>query len=120
MSSDEADNFYLLSNGKFYLKSHTILGVTSNVLPGDRRDIANNTQFDDLPPIKLIPLNDEAVSMAQPPGRDRPAKIAAPTDIRWIKVLEFLHRSSVVYRRRHRCLLSCDWRRSGVRYAQAT
>ncbi|MEH2041526.1 hypothetical protein [Nostoc sp.] len=85
------------------------MGVTSTVLPGDRRDMANNTQFENLPPIKLIPLNDEAVSMAQPPGRDRPAKIAAPTDIRWMKVLEFLRRSGVVFRRRHRCLLSCDW-----------
>ncbi|MBD2249386.1 hypothetical protein H6G26_39970, partial [Nostoc sp. FACHB-888] len=107
--------------GKFYLKSHTILGVTSTVLPGDRRDMANNTQFDNLPPIKLIPLNDKAVSMVQPPSRERPAKIAAPTDIRWMKVLEFLRRSGVVYRRRHRCLLSCDCRNSrGVGYAQAT
>ncbi|MEH2043095.1 hypothetical protein [Nostoc sp.] len=96
------------------------MGVTSTVLTGDRRDMANNTQLDNLPPIKLTPLNDEAVSMAQPPGRDRPAKIAAPTDIRWMKVLEFLRRSGVVYRRRHRCLLSCNRRGSGVKYAQAT
>ncbi|MDZ8263791.1 hypothetical protein [Nostoc sp. ChiQUE01b] len=81
--------------GKFYLKSNTIWGVTSTVLPGDRRDMANNSQFDNLPQIKLIPLNDEAVCMEQRTPRDRPTKIAAPTDIRLVKVLEFLRSNNL-------------------------
>jgi integrase/recombinase XerD len=57
--------------------------------------MVNNSQFDNLPPIKLIPLNDQAVSAVQQNPRNRATKIAAPTDIRWLKVLEFLRSNNL-------------------------
>ncbi|MBD2365099.1 site-specific integrase [Anabaena minutissima FACHB-250] len=55
----------------------------------------NNTQLDNLPPIKLIHIQDQAPSTVQQQSRTRGAKIAAPTDIRWIKVLEFLRSTNL-------------------------
>lgn len=52
---------------------------------------------DSLPPIKLISLEDEdkVLPLIQRQVQGISAKIAAPTDIRWIKVLEFLRSNNL-------------------------
>jgi integrase/recombinase XerD len=50
----------------------------------------NNPELNNLPPIKLIPLNAETTSL---PGRT--ASTRPPTDIRWVKVLEFLRSNNL-------------------------
>jgi len=53
-----------------------------------------NYSADSLPQIKLIPIED-AVLTRESGGSKRPAKIAPLTDIRWVKVLEFLRSSNL-------------------------
>ncbi len=57
--------------------------------------MVNNPQFDNLPPIKLIHIQDQAPSTLQGESRSRAGKIAATTDIRWVKVLEFLRSNNL-------------------------
>ncbi|MEJ1933826.1 site-specific integrase [Nostoc sp. NIES-2111] len=57
--------------------------------------MVNNPQFDNLPPIKLIHIQDQAPSTLQGKSRSRERKISLPTDIRWIKVLEFLRSTNL-------------------------
>jgi integrase/recombinase XerD len=53
-----------------------------------------NYSADSLPPIKLIPIEDG--SLTRELGRSKkPAKTAPPTDIRWVKVLEFLRSNNL-------------------------
>jgi integrase/recombinase XerD len=49
-----------------------------------------NYSADSLPEIKLIPLDREALHFTQPAETRRP-----PTDIRWVKVLEFLRSNNL-------------------------
>ncbi len=49
-----------------------------------------NYSADSLPEIKLIPLDREALHFTQPGETRRP-----PTDIRWVKVLEFLRSNNL-------------------------
>ncbi|BAT56882.1 Phage integrase (plasmid) [Nostoc sp. NIES-3756] len=57
--------------------------------------MVNNPQFDNLPPIKLIHIQDQVPSTLQGKSRSRERKISLPTDIRWIKVLEFLRSTNL-------------------------
>ncbi|MCL6755456.1 site-specific integrase [Nostoc sp. CCCryo 231-06] len=50
----------------------------------------NNSELNNLPPIKLIALENETVLTAQLKVSTRP-----PTDIRWVKVLEFLRSNNL-------------------------
>ncbi len=49
-----------------------------------------NYSADYLPPIKLIPLNNDPENQRHLSRNSRTTKNTAPTDIRWVKVLEFL------------------------------
>ena len=49
-----------------------------------------NYSADFLPPIKLIALDTKTASLSEPTGRTRP-----PTDIRWVRVLEFLRSNNL-------------------------
>jgi integrase/recombinase XerD len=57
--------------------------------------MVNNPQFDNLPPIKLIHIQDQAPSTLQGQSRSREIKISLPIDIRWIKVLQFLRSTNL-------------------------
>jgi integrase/recombinase XerD len=59
----------------------------------DRNPQVNSPELENLPQIKLIPLNDESL----PVGHDRQHKASTrpPTDIRWVKVLEFLRSNNL-------------------------
>jgi integrase/recombinase XerD len=50
----------------------------------------NNPGLNNLPPIKLVPLEGETAPVVQ-----RTASTRAPTDIRWVKVLEFLRSNNL-------------------------
>ncbi|MHC5720559.1 MAG: phage integrase N-terminal SAM-like domain-containing protein, partial [Nostoc sp.] len=50
----------------------------------------NNPELNNLPPIKLIPLNAETASLLGRTTSTRP-----PTDIRWVKILEFLRSNNL-------------------------
>jgi integrase/recombinase XerD len=53
----------------------------------------NNPELNNLPPIKLIPLNAETASLL---GRTTStSSTRPPTDIRWVKVLEFLRSNNL-------------------------
>ncbi|MHC5937932.1 hypothetical protein [Nostoc sp.] len=64
----------------------------------------NNPELNNLPPIKLIPLNAETASF---PGRT--ASTRPPTDIRWVKVLEFLRSNNLAPNSRK--LYECELKR---------
>ncbi|WP_017653107.1 tyrosine-type recombinase/integrase [Fortiea contorta] len=53
-----------------------------------------NYSADSLPPIKLIPIEDTALNRELGVSK-RPAKTTAPTDIQWVKVLEFLRSNNL-------------------------
>ncbi|WP_375515991.1 hypothetical protein [uncultured Nostoc sp.] len=50
----------------------------------------NNPELNNLPPIKLIALDAETASLSGRTASTRP-----PTDIRWVKVLEFLRSNNL-------------------------
>jgi integrase/recombinase XerD len=54
-----------------------------------------NYNADSLPPIKLVLLEDKVLPLVAQKSRSKSAKIAAPTDIRWLKVLEFLRSTNL-------------------------
>ncbi|MGH1397458.1 MAG: tyrosine-type recombinase/integrase [Trichormus sp.] len=54
-----------------------------------------NYNADSLPPIKLVSLEDKVLPLVAEKSRSKSAKIAAPTDIRWLKVLEFLRSTNL-------------------------
>lgn len=53
-----------------------------------------NYSADSLPPIKLIPIEDAALTR-ESGGIKRPVKTTPPTDVRWVKVLEFLRSNNL-------------------------
>ncbi len=54
-----------------------------------------NHNTDSLPAIKLIPLDNESPLNIQRIRSAKSTKTALPTDIRWVKVLEFLRSTNL-------------------------